>query len=133
MSTRCWIGQKREDGIHSFYCHHDGYPSYVGGRLVNCYNTEELATELINLCEPYGTSSLEKTLNETKRELYTDDGVSNSVYKNKKEYEENAGFDIEYIYLYDKGDWKVFKSGRFKSLKDCEKRALEYYDAHWKN
>lgn len=55
MPTRCWIGQKRDDGIHSFYCHHDGYPEYphgVASKLVRFYDSEDLATKLIDLCEP---------------------------------------------------------------------------------
>lgn len=127
MSTRCWIGQKREDGIHSFYCHYDGYPDYphgVGSTLVRFYDSEELATKLIDLCEPYGISSLEKTLKDTAGELYADHAYPNPVYKNNTEYEKNADFDIEYIYLWTKGEWKLFKSGSFRSIKKYCKKAL---------
>ena len=127
MSTRCWIEQKRENGIHSFYCHHDGYPEYphgVASKLVRFYDSEDLATKLIDLCEPYGTSALESTLKDTSYELYINDAFPNRIYKNAKEYEKNAPFDIEYIYLWTKGEWKIFKSGSFKSIKKYCKKAL---------
>lgn len=127
MSTRCWIGQKREDGIHSFYCHHDGYPNYphgVASKLIRYYDSEELATKLVDLCEPYGTSALEPTLEATANELYKD-AFPNPIYKTGKDYEHNANFGIEYVYLWYKGEWKIFKSGRFRSIKKYEKKALE--------
>ena len=123
MSTRCWIGQKRKDGIHSFYCHCDGYPEYVGFALTHFYDSEELASKLIDLCEPYGTSSLQHNLEKTKQELFEDDGIPNPIYTSSKEYEKNADFDIEYLYLWTKGSWKIFKSGSFRDIKKYEPRA----------
>lgn len=123
MSTRCWIGQKREDGIHSFYCHHDGYPEHVGFALSHFYDSEELASKLIDLCEYHGISALGCNLKETEKYLYDDCSKPNPVYRTSKEYEKNAHFDIEYIYLWTKGSWKIFKSGSFRDIKKYEPRA----------
>ena len=50
MSTRCRIGIENKDGtITSIYCHHDGYPSYVGKTLVNNYKEESKIRALLDL------------------------------------------------------------------------------------
>ena len=50
MSTRCRIGLRNEDGsITSIYCHHDGYPDYVGRVLVENYKTEDKIKKLLEL------------------------------------------------------------------------------------
>ena len=118
MSTRCWIGQKREDGIHSFYCHHDGYLKYpgVGYNLLTNYNSEELATKLVDLCEPYGTDAVEDTMQETEKCLFIDDvDMPHPVFKTKKEYVSAANFDIANIFLWDKG-WKIWCGGSFRFI-----------------
>lgn len=116
MSTRCWIGQKREDGIHSFFCQCDGYPEYpgVGHNLLTNYNSEELATKLVDLCENYNLFFLDSTLEKTKIELDETD-YPHPIYKTKKEYNDNRAFDIEYIYLWDKG-WKIWYAGSFRFI-----------------
>ena len=121
MSTRCLIGQKREDGIHSFYCHCDGYPEYVGFALTHFYDSEELATRLVDFCKS-GTSALGINLEETKQYLYME-GNSRPVDANSREYEKNAGFCIEYIYLWSKGSWRIYKYGAFRDIKKYEPRA----------
>ena len=110
MSTRCWIGQKREDGIHAFYCHHDGYIEYgVGEQLFVYYNTEDKVTKLVDLCYNTGTSSLVNTLEGTKKFLYNrtpDDGFSLNIFEDELEYAD-CDFDIEYVYLFKDGEWWV--------------------------
>lgn len=50
MSTRARIGIENKDGtITSIYCHHDGYPSYLGKRLVDHYKTEDKIRKLLEL------------------------------------------------------------------------------------
>jgi len=50
MSTRSRIGVVQEGGrVLSVYCHWDGYPSWVGKKLLEFYNTYEKANELIAL------------------------------------------------------------------------------------
>lgn len=109
MSTRCWIGQKTKEGIKAFYCHHDGYITKpgMGYALPTFYNTEDKVTELINTCYQTGTSSVEDTIEKTKKELYDDD-FPLPIFKDKDDYVSNIQFDIEYLYLFDKGKWEVF-------------------------
>lgn len=49
MSTPCMIGIKTEEGYLASYCHYDGYHSNMWPMLTNHYNSEELATKLVNL------------------------------------------------------------------------------------
>ena len=49
MSTRARIGIELSDGsILSAYHHWDGYPSWLGVKLQEHFNTKELASELID-------------------------------------------------------------------------------------
>lgn len=123
MSTRCWIGQRRADGIHSFYCHCDGYPEYMGFALTHFYDSEKAASDLVDMCEPYGIFSLHHNLEETRKEVYHEHGLRTPVYATSKEYEQAADFDIEYIYLWSRGSWKIFKGGSFKDIKKYEPKA----------
>lgn len=134
MGTRCLIGCRLNDGIHSFYCHFDGYPEGVGKDLCFHYNSERKVRSLIRNCEPYGISSLYSTEERTLEERYINDGTQYPVYKNKTEYVRNAPFDVEYIYLWEDEQWKIFsvesptlyeeridrniRNGRFKPLLD---------------
>lgn len=49
MSTHCLIGIKYGSTIDAIYCHYDGFLNGVGRMLVNYYNSEDLAAELIEL------------------------------------------------------------------------------------
>ena len=50
MSTRSMIGRKNPDGtVTSIYCHHDGYPEYVGNMLLQYYNSTERCNALLCL------------------------------------------------------------------------------------
>lgn len=50
MSTRCRISVVNTSGkVRSIYCHHDGYPSYVGKKLVDFYDTEKVVNQLMDL------------------------------------------------------------------------------------
>ena len=50
MSTHCFIGVKKGNGsIDGIYCHHDGYPEYVGTILTYKYTTEEKINSLLKL------------------------------------------------------------------------------------
>lgn len=50
MSTRCLIGKKNKDkSITYVYCHHDGYPSWVGKTLFENYKDEEKIDKLLAL------------------------------------------------------------------------------------
>ena len=50
MSTRCMIGKLYENGtVRAVYCHHDGYPSYVGDKLFNHYQDDKKIEKLLAL------------------------------------------------------------------------------------
>jgi len=50
MATRSAIAIKQEDGkVKSVYCHSDGYPEHNGKLLLNFYNSDESANEIVNL------------------------------------------------------------------------------------
>lgn len=118
MSTRCWIGQKTKEGIKVFYCHCDGYVNYpgVGYTLPNYYSTEDRVTKLVDMCHQTGTSSVEKTLEKTKKNLYEDEYII-PIFKTKKEYVSSAPFDIENFFLFENNEWKVSNgNGRWKHL-----------------
>ena len=68
MSTRCLIGYLREDDkIESIYCHHDGYPEYVGRILKENYKDIKTIKRLMSLGD---LSSLGK-IPESKSELWS--------------------------------------------------------------
>lgn len=48
MATRSRIGVERDGIIKSIYCHYDGYLGGVGNYLLNYYNSQEKAEELIS-------------------------------------------------------------------------------------
>ncbi|OCG12650.1 hypothetical protein [Gilliamella apicola] len=47
MVMRSTIGVKVGNEYRTVYCHLDGYPSGVGATLLNHYNSQELAEELV--------------------------------------------------------------------------------------
>lgn len=50
MSTRSTISIINKDGtVRSIYCHHDGYVSYNGKKLVDFYKDEERINQLLDL------------------------------------------------------------------------------------
>ena len=62
MSTPCMIGIKTEEGYKAIYCHYDGYHSNMWPMLTTNYNSEELATKLVNLGD---ASSIDPRLEST--------------------------------------------------------------------
>ena len=52
MSTRSYIAKQiGEDQYRTIYCHFDGYLTYTGALLLDCYNTPEKVDELLDLGE----------------------------------------------------------------------------------
>lgn len=47
MATRATISVVIGDSIHQIYNHLDGYPEWLGAKLVEFYNTQETAEKLI--------------------------------------------------------------------------------------
>ena len=120
MSTRCWVGQKRDDGkIYAFYCHCDGYEKFpgVGYTLSVYYSEKDKVTSLVDKCILNGTFSISKNVEETEKELYKN-GISLPIFEDESSFVENIPFDIENIFLYKDGKWKVFRGDKgFKNYR----------------
>jgi len=108
MATRSTIWIENEDGSRDgIYCHHDGYPDYVGMILKNNYDTDEKIRELISLG---GISSLAPTVEETAPQSYY---ILNHI-KNKISFHISKLADIrqhfeEYNYIWREGFWWIAK------------------------
>lgn len=121
MSTRSRIGIKNPDGtITSIYCHYDGYPSWTGAVLDECYNSEERARALIALGD---ISFLDRKLEPEPGQAHTFDSPAEGVTiaygrdRGEKDTEartskdERAYFALaekswsDYLYLYENGSW----------------------------
>ncbi len=112
MSTRCLIGIQRGNKVQYSYCHHDGYPEWVGKVLVNYYNTEPKITELLSFGD---MSCLEKTTDEC--EFYERDRGERGTYLHRPEvdadkYDFRCQSDADYIYLFKDNEWYVLKWNR---------------------
>lgn len=111
MSTRSHISIMNDDGsIELIYCHWDGYPEGVGQCLVDYYNTEEKARELIALGD---ISSLERRIAPFASETHTF---------------ENPANDVTVAYHRDRGEsWEDMQPRKFENLFE----ALKYYEESW--
>jgi len=87
MATRGRIGIKLTDGsILSSYHHWDSYPQWLGVKLVKNFNSEELASELIDggdMSACYSTHTWESE--PLKQEVIQPDGSSKFEYVQDKE------------------------------------------------
>ena len=87
MATRGRIGIKLTDGsILSSYHHWDSYPQWLGVKLVKNFNSEELASELIDggdMSACYSTHTWESE--PLKQEVIQPDGSSKFEYVEDKE------------------------------------------------
>lgn len=118
MSTPCMIGIKTEEGYKAIYCHFDGYHSNMWPMLTENYNSEELATKLVNLGS---ASSIEPKLEPTPGTPHTFDFPEKEVsvfyhrdrgeswernkpkiYKSKKELRSQFGI----AYVWENGKWE---------------------------
>ncbi len=136
MSTRARIGVELSDGsILSAYHHWDGYPSWLGVKLQEHFNTKELASELIDggdMSVCYTTERWNKEPNEhggaTKHEVedygpqyYSERGentpprldVNLSQYLDKDNNE-------EYGYVYTNNGWVCYDMNSFDYRKQPE-------------
>lgn len=139
MSTRCRIGIQNKDGtITSIYCHHDGYPSYVGDVLVNHYKDEDKIRKLLELgdlsslgTEPIANPDGWKSISELQKPRETweqtwqrvhsenacvsyktrgEEGVDAQTHKDIKEYQRfSRDCWGEYTYLFKDGTWYVLE------------------------
>ena len=105
MSTRSHIGVLNDDNsVDYIYVHFDGYPEHNGRILVENYNSEEKAKELIDLGD---LSSLHSTLVETSKTVYNEPKSKASHYR--LWLNRNLG-NIPYIYMWKDNKWSCFRN-----------------------
>ena len=121
MSTRSRIAITLPNGHYkSVYCHWDGYPEGVGRKLVEHYNSEELAIALINLG---GISSLRAALSPPDGSIHTIDNplpdVTIAYRRDRGDNDMDAVVSVnftaltalalnswaEFLYVFDHGRW----------------------------
>ena len=119
MSTNSTIAVVREDGqVAQIYCHWDGYIEHNGRMLVDHYNTQELAEELVSLGD---LSQLCENIHPRPGEIHAfrnaqagvcvyygrdrhETDVDVRVFQDLEEY--NLKYQSqEYNYLFEKGRW----------------------------
>jgi hypothetical protein len=120
MSTNSGVALRSGDTYQTIYCHWDGHPKTMLPILRENYNSLELAAKLIS----YGdASSIDKKLEPTGEHTFMkpeddvcvfyhrdrgDDWLScQSVCYTKKELFDQPAF--EYIYIFEDGQWNVYK------------------------
>lgn len=112
MSTRSRIAVANDDGTYtSIYCHFDGYPAGVGATLLNHWNSEGAARELLSLGD---VSTLEASLDDTvaysrdRGETDVDACVSQSIEELRSLTQDCGG---EYLYVFEDDKWFVAEGG----------------------
>lgn len=141
MSTRSRIAIKQKDNTYkSVYCHSDGYPSYNGVILQNCYNDPVKLNMLINLGDlsslgervipeinevhTFGNSQRHTTV------AYHRDRNEDIHFRTDKTLDDLVKFtcesDQEYLYVYDNKKW-IFAKVDFKQHDLVEFEDLEQH------
>jgi hypothetical protein len=119
MGTRSTIAVELDNGqIQTVYCHWDGYLSHNGSILLEHYNSQQLATELVKLGDisvlgKYIEPKTEKhsfSCPETDCTVYYGrdcgvDDVATKQYHDFNDYQQNCYFQ-EYNYIW-RGEWFV--------------------------
>lgn len=122
MSTHCGIAIKTEKGYETIYCHFDGYPAYMWPMLTKNYNSEELATKLVNLGF---ASSIDKHLEPvTDRHSFDNPEAEVCVFYHRdrgedwirnqpRAYTKQQLFgNYYYSYIWEDGKWNFYQGGR---------------------
>ncbi len=101
MGTRSNIAYEQPNGeVIVTYCHWDGYPTYNGQVLNDHYNNHKKAEEIAN--QGY-LSSLRETV-----ALSIEDRANQDqpfVYSSIEAYINDINSDIEYAYIFTRGQW----------------------------
>ena len=117
MATRSNIGIVNDDGsITGIYCHHDGYPEYVGKILLQHYNNVGIINELMDLGDlsclaenvyPSGNHSFNNPEPKVCIAYGRDRGeknVDSNEFNTVSEFEK-YGSGNDYQYLFEDGVW----------------------------
>lgn len=120
MSTRSTIAYKDKDGIHSIYCHFDGYVEKpgVGYMLTKYYNNENSAKEVVSLgdmsClkEKLYPTTKTHSFNTPEKKVsvfyHRDRGEDLHIGSFKTEMEWKDSYDMDYFYLWDEDKWNCW-------------------------
>ena len=120
MSTRCRIGyyDMLSDQVRSVYCHHDGYPEYVGFILSEFYQDPYKVQDLIKLgaistlgqnLDLRGDENKNGTLDYHR---WRGEPIMTSVDFGISNYEANVFENYEeYAYLFIAGVWFISEDG----------------------
>lgn len=125
VSTRARFGILNSNGtITSVYHHWDGYPDWLGKRLVENYSDENKLREVMNGGDMSSIES-DRTWNSTTREpqpLYYKERGENCPAKmslNLSVYHEHAkDCGAEFWYLFHDGKWTCYQEKRESSYKE---------------
>jgi hypothetical protein len=130
MSTRSTIAVEHADGtVSQVYCHYDGYVSHNGQILVDHYDTQKKAEQLVFLGEmsslrpkcipdPTKTHSSINPQDDVTTYYSRDRGepfVPPSVYPTVDNYKKNLQGE-EYDYLFTEGQWEVSNGRGYESV-----------------
>ena len=110
MSTRCNICAYIDDRLYCIYCHHDGYPEGVGQTLLDYWYEPEEIKKLVTT-----NGEISSLANSFDKQEYYDDSKPPKIFID--EFSMNIPWDIEYVYVWRNGKWKV-KDLHFKDLRE---------------
>jgi hypothetical protein len=100
MGTRSRIGLQLADGsILSVYCHYDGYVSFNGVKLVEHFNSYELAAELID------GGDMSVCWNDNNEPEYYSARGEDFPPRHDTDLNEYLCNGEEYAYLFSNGEW----------------------------
>ena len=120
MSTNASVHVKCADGnVRSIYVHSDGYVEApgVGDKLRRCYNTQELAEELVLMgdCSSLADSLDDSTFYHRDRNEDWSDVQPYASFNLKEALEYNSQ---QYDYYFDTSRWHLVKGGEFLPLEE---------------
>jgi len=101
MGTRSNIAYEQPNGeVIVTYCHWDGYPTYNGQVLNDHYNNHKKAEEIAN--QGYLSSLRETVALSIEDRAHQDQPF---VYSSIEAYINDINSDIEYAYIFTRGQW----------------------------
>lgn len=114
MSTRSNISVKVGNEYRTVYCHWDGYLEGVGETLLNYYNSQELAEELVKEGD---MSCIGEKCSCPEGHSYENQVNGYTVYYGRDRGEKGTGYKVseqrpklseEYLYVFEDGKWFAF-------------------------